>query len=236
MRLLVSTATYNESGNVAELITEINKHAPDHDILIIDDNSPDGTGEILDKIAQENKALKVIHREGKLGLGTAHIALMRYALEHNYDALITMDADLSHEPKVLPQLISLLSEYEFVQGSRFCEGGKNNLSFGRKMISRTANILARLMAGLKLQETTNSLRGYRRDLLKKLPLERIKSNGYSFFVESQFYVSRVGATMTEFPIEFMVRNAGESKISRKEIIKSVLMLFSLLKRRLFEKR
>jgi dolichol-phosphate mannosyltransferase len=235
MRLLVATATFNESGNVEELIAEINQHLPNQDILIIDDNSPDGTGELLDRIAKKNKFLKVIHREGKLGLGTAHIALMRYALERNYDALITMDADLSHEPKVLPQLISLLSEYEFVQGSRFCEGGKNNLSFGRKVISRTANILARVMAGLKLKETTNSLRGYRRELLEKLPLERIRSNGYSFFVESQFYVSRIGATMSEFPIEFMVRNAGESKISRTEIIKSVLMLFSLLKRRLFEK-
>ena len=235
MRLLVATATFNESGNVEELIAEINQHLPNQDILIIDDNSPDGTGELLDRIAKKNKFLKVIHREGKLGLGTAHIALMRYALERNYDALITMDADLSHEPKVLPQLISLLSEYEFVQGSRFCEGGKNNLSFGRKVISRTAKILARVMAGLKLKETTNSLRGYRRELLEKLPLERIRSNGYSFFVESQFYVSRIGATMSEFPIEFMVRNAGESKISRTEIIKSVLMLFSLLKRRLFEK-
>lgn len=236
MRILLATATYNESGNIQEFIDGVHRYAPGQDILVLDDNSPDGTGKILDTIQGKDPLLKIIHRPGKLGLGSAHIALMRFAIDHNYDALITMDADLSHNPADLPELIGLLAKHDFVQGSRFCQGGKNNLSFGRRFISRTANTLARLMVGLKLSETTNSLRGFRRELLMKLPIDKIKSNGYSFFVESSFYVSRQNISMIEHPIEFTVRNAGESKISKKEILKSMLMLISLFYRRVFDSR
>lgn len=231
-KTLVFTATYNESLNITKLIEDIFKYLPQTDILVVDDNSPDGTGKILDEIAQKNSKVKVIHRKGKLGLGTAHIQGMEYAVANNYDVLVTMDADFSHDPKYLPTMLKLMDANDFVIGSRYVEGGGLGYGFIRTFISKTANFLARLLLSIKLQECTTSYRGFKKELLKKILNSKISSTGYSFFFEMVFIVSRLTPKVAEFPIYFADRVHGESKISKQEIIKGVTTLFKLFFRRI----
>ena len=233
-KTLIFTATFNEALNIENLVKEIFHYVPTVDILVIDDNSPDGTGKILDKLAASNSQVKVIHRVGKLGLGTAHISGMEYALKNNYDALVTMDADFSHHPKYLPELLSLLETHDFVIGSRYVKGGGLGYGFVRTFISKTANFLARLLLSIKLQECTTSYRGFKKELLEKLLKKKISSTGYSFFFEMVYLVSGITKNVTEFPIYFADRVAGESKISKQEIIRGVTTLFKLFLRRLTE--
>jgi dolichol-phosphate mannosyltransferase len=233
-KTLIFTATFNEALNIENLVKEIFHYVPTVDILVIDDNSPDGTGKILDKLAASNSQIKVIHRVGKLGLGTAHLSGMEYALKNNYDALVTMDADFSHHPKYLPELLSLLETHDFVIGSRYVKGGGLGYGFVRTFISKTANFLARLLLSIKLQECTTSYRGFKKELLEKLLKKKISSTGYSFFFEMVYLVSGITKNVTEFPIYFADRVAGESKISKQEIIRGVTTLFKLFLRRLTE--
>jgi dolichol-phosphate mannosyltransferase len=233
-KVLIFTATFNEALNIENLIKEIFHYVPQVDILVIDDNSPDGTGKILDKLAADNSQVKVIHRVGKLGLGTAHISGMEYALKNNYDGVVTMDADFSHHPKYLPELLKLLETHDFVIGSRYVKGGGLGYGFVRTFISKTANFLARLLLSIKLQECTTSYRGFKKDLLEKLLKKKISSTGYSFFFEMVYLVSGITKNVTEFPIYFADRVAGESKISKQEIIRGVTTLFKLFVRRLTE--
>jgi dolichol-phosphate mannosyltransferase len=234
IKTLIFTATFNEALNIENLIKEIFQYVPHVDILVIDDNSPDGTGKILDQLSESNSKIKVIHRQGKLGLGTAHIAGMEYALQNNYDALVTMDADFSHHPKYLPELLKLLETHDFVIGSRYVKGGGLGYGFVRTFISKTANLLARLLLSIKLQECTTSYRGFKKELLEKLLKKKISSTGYSFFFEMVYLVSGTTKNVTEFPIYFADRVAGESKISKQEIIRGVTTLFKLFVRRLTE--
>ena len=221
---LIFTATYNEAGNIGSLIREIFEHVPEADVLVIDDASPDGTGEILRNIAAVEPRLHVIHRRGKLGLGSAHVTAMRYALENGYQQLVTMDADFSHHPRYLPQLLCLLTDNDFVIGSRYIQGGSLDYGPLRTALSKTANWLVRHLLGIEVHETTTSYRGFQRGLLEKLPLDGIRSNGYSFFVESIFRVTEITGKLTEFPIKFEERRAGVSKISKKEIYMAIITL------------
>ena len=230
-KTLVFTATYNEAGNIEDLLSKINENLPQADILVIDDNSPDGTGTILDKIAAENNFLKVIHREGKLGVGSAHKRAFKYAIENEYYQLFTMDADFSHDPKDLPRLMKKLENNDFVIGSRWIEGGQIDYGLIRKIFSRTANFLARNVLGINLTENTNSLRGFKISLLKRFPLKQVKSDGYSFFFETTFTVSRMTKNLGEIPSHFADRREGVSKINKFEILKGVLTLFKLFFRR-----
>lgn len=233
-KVLIFTATFNEALNIENLTREIFHYVPGAEMLVIDDNSPDGTGAILDRMAKENPKLHVIHRKGKLGLGTAHIAAMEYAVKNNYDQLVTMDADFSHHPKYLPELHRLLDTHDFVIGSRYVKGGGLGYGFVRTFISKTANFLARLLLSIKLQECTTSYRGFKRDLLIKLLDKKISSTGYSFFFEMVYLVSGTTKNVTEFPIYFADRVAGESKISKQEIVRGVTTLFKLFMRRIKE--
>ncbi len=233
-RILVFTATYNEADNIEDLINKIFEYLPESDILVVDDNSPDGTGKILNQLSKENPKIKVIHRFRKLGLGTAHKLAMKYTLENDYDFLITMDADFSHNPKYLPTLIDGLRKNDFVIGSRYIEGGKCDYGFCRYSISKLANFLARFLLRIKLKETTTSFRGFNKFLLKRLPIDKIKAEGYSFFVECIYLVTKITKKYYEFPIYFEDRREGTSKISKKEIYKGATNLFRLFFNRFFK--
>ena len=230
---LVFTATYNEADNVETLLNEILSHLPDTDILIVDDHSPDGTGPLLDRLAAENSRIHVVHRPSKLGLGTAHLLAMKYAMHHNYEHLITMDADFSHNPKYLPIMKQLLEDNDFVIGSRYAKGGRCDYGLVRTLISRTANMLARYLLGIPTHEATTSYRGFSVDLLRQMALNTIWSDGYSFFMESIFVVRLATRKLAEFPIHFEDRRAGTSKISKREIIKAIYNIARLFYRRLF---
>lgn len=227
-KILIFTATYNESDNIVALIDQIQNFAPAADILVIDDASPDGTGNLLDQKAKILKNLSVIHRPRKAGLGSAHMLAIKKAIAGNYDFLITMDADFSHHPKYLPQIISGLEQgQDFVIGSRYVGGGKCDYGFLRTALSRGANTLAIFLLGLPLKETTTSYRGFNLEKLKQLDLNAIRSTGYSFFVEFVYRISLLTNKLLEVPIHFEDRRAGTSKISKLEIFKGVVTLFRL---------
>jgi dolichol-phosphate mannosyltransferase len=221
--ILVFTATYNEAENVPPLVRDVFAILPDCDMLVVDDNSPDGTGRILDELKQSYPRLHVVHRPGKNGLGTAHKLAIKFALAKGYDALITMDADFSHDPKYLPEMVRNLEASEFVIGSRFVAGGSCGYPLPRQILTHTANGLTRNLLGIPLGETTTSYRGFRRSLLERMNVDAIRSDGYSFFVEAILQVSRLARAegsrdaMREFPIRFEDRRAGSTKISKKEI-------------------
>lgn len=236
MTVLVFTATYNELDNIATLVSECLTTLPAAHMLVVDDNSPDGTGVLLENMKQRwGERLHVIHRPRKLGLGTAHKLAMKYALVHGYESLITMDADYSHHPKYLPQMMDELNRADFVTASRYIAGGKCDYDWKRQLLSRCANMLARTILGIRLHETTTSYRGFGRKLLEKFPVDRIKAEGYAFFFESIFHATRIATKTGEFPIHFEDRRAGTSKISKREVYRSVVRLARLGLRRLLRK-
>ena len=232
-KVLVFTATYNEVDNIALLLEAIFAALPACDVLVVDDNSPDKTGELLEQIRARESRLHVIHRPGKNGLGTAHKLAVKYALAEGYDALITMDADFSHDPSYLPEMVRQLEQAEFVIGSRYVAGGSCEYPLSRVILSRVANSLTRAILSVPVHETTTSYRGFRRSLLERMNIDAIHADGYSYFVESIYQVSRLAkhdgsrAAMAEFPIRFVDRRAGTTKISKKEIWKGFSTLFRL---------
>ena len=226
-RLLVFTATYNERDNIKVLLSGIWTAAPRAHVLVVDDNSPDGTGELLDAIAASEPRLIVIHRQGKLGLGTAHHLAMLFALRNGFDTLVTMDADLSHDPADIPKLVAKLSGADFVTGSRYMRGGSCDYSGYRIFVSRAANIAARLLLRLPLHEFTTSFRAFRVRRLADLDFVRMHNGGYSFFMESVFRLHQAGFRLAEAPIHFRDRTAGSSKIPRFEIVRGMRKLLHL---------
>jgi dolichol-phosphate mannosyltransferase len=227
-RVLVFTATFNESDNISELIREVQECLPGAHMLIVDDNSPDGTGRIVAEIARSNPTVFLESRPRKSGLGSAHVLALKRAIAGNYDYLITMDADFSHHPKYLPQLVALLDAgNEFVIGSRYTAGGRCDYGFMRQLLSRSANTMAVLLLGIPLKESTTSYRGFNIELLKRLDLDAIRSTGYAFFVECVYRVTCATKKLAEFPIHFEDRRAGSSKISKIEIFRGVVALLRL---------
>lgn len=235
--VLVFTATYDEADNVAALVEQVFATLPNAEMLVVDDDSPDGTGDILEQLRTRYPRLHVLHRPGKSGLGSAHKLAVKYALSEGYRALITMDADFSHDPQYLPAMIRALERAEFVIGSRYAPGGSCEYPLSRVLLSRGANTLARAVLGIPVHEFTTSYRGFRRSLLERMNIDAIQSDGYSYFVESIHHVSSVlGADawnggMAEFPIRFVDRRAGISKISKWEILRGITTLARLAGRR-----
>ena len=235
-KILVFIATYNEKQNISDLFYNIIKISPEYDVLIIDDNSTDGTKESLEKLNATHTCLTVIHRPRKMGVGSAHRAAMVYALKNEYEELVTMDADFSHSPSTIPQMLEKLKTSDFVIGSRYMKGGKSDYEGYRKWVSLIANNFARLILGIKIHECTTSFRAFRVSLFNTLNLSAIKSNGYSFFLECVYELKCVDAEMTEVPIHFKDRFHGNSKIPKTEIFRSLNKLASLFLSRLYKKQ
>lgn len=226
-KILVFTATYNEKENIEKLVHEIFRSNKNLDIYVIDDNSPDGTATILKKISKNNDNFYYKIRENKLGLNTAHILAYDYAKENNYDKLITLDADFSHDPVEIPKIIDLLNKYDFVIGSRYSEGGKNIQPFFRYLISYFGNKLIRTLLRIKMKEFTTSYRGFNLNKLKNFDLKIVKGKGYSFFMETVVRINRLGFSCAEFPIKFKDRKYGKSKIPKIEIFRTLKNLIYL---------
>lgn len=232
-KTLVTVATYNEIENLPRLVEEIWQVAPAADVLVIDDNSPDGTGRWCDEKAGSEPRLKCVHRAGKLGLGTAIITGMHYAIEHGYDYVLNMDADFSHHPRYLPAMLAAMEGGEggpidVSIGSRYCPGGgTKDWPFKRRLMSWAVNMYARCLLGLKPKDTSGGLRCYRVSVLKKLDLGRIVSRGYSFQEEILWRLKGVGARMSETPIVFADREKGLSKINKQEAYSALRILWRL---------
>ncbi len=232
-RTLVTVATYNEIENLPRLVEEIHRHVPDADILVVDDNSPDGTGRWCDEKAAADGRVSCLHREGKLGLGTATIAAMRYAIEHDYERMVNLDADFSHPPRYLPDLIRRLdppdgSAVDVVVGSRYVEGGAiEGWSWRRRWMSRMVNLYARSLLGLPTRDSSGAFRCYRTALLARLDFAAIRSRGYSFQEEILWHLKRLGARFAETPITFVDRRYGRSKINDREALAALWIILIL---------
>lgn len=221
MKSLIVIPTYNERENIATLIADIQRVVPATDLLIIDDNSPDGTGQLVDELCAADGRLHVLHRAGKLGLGTAYVAGFRYAIEHGYDLVFEMDADFSHDPKYLPDFFRTIEHADLVIGSRYIAGGGTpNWSALRKFISGGGNRFARFMLRVPVKDCTGGYRCYRTAALKTIDLGLIRAQGYAFQVEMAFVFWKRGYRIRETPIVFMDRRVGKSKMSRKIFIEA----------------
>lgn len=227
-RTLVTVATYNEIENLPELLAEVWEVAPQADVLVIDDNSPDGTGRWCDEHSAGEPRLFCVHRAGKLGLGTATIAAMQYAIEHRYDYVLNMDADFSHHPRYIPALLGAMDEADVAIGSRYCPGGGvQNWPLSRRLMSWGVNTYARMLLGLAPRDTSGAFRCYRVSLLEKLDFAAIKSRGYSFQEEILWRLKRLGARMVESPIVFADRERGQSKINKHEALSAIGIIWRL---------
>ena len=226
-KILIFTATYNEVKNVDKLITKLKDNCAEADILIIDDNSPDGTGKLLEKKMLTDDKLKVIVRAGKLGLDTAHKFAYNYAISNNYDCLITMDADLSHNPSEIPNFLKFINNNDFVLGSRYMKGGKNNLNLFRFILSYLGNKFIKIVLNIRCTEYTSSFRAFNLRRMNKFNLNIITSKGYSFFMETIYQINHLGYNIVEIPIIFENRLQGESKIPKNELIRTLLNVIRL---------
>ncbi len=218
MKTIVVLPTYNESDNLPKMVAALLAlPLPDLGVLVVDDNSPDGTGQVADELAgQAPERVNVIHRAGKSGLGTAYVAGFTWALEHGADTIIQMDADFSHSPAYIPLMVEKVKEYDVVVGSRYVRGGKldERWEYGRYLLSWFANsIYARIILGTKTQDTTAGFKAWKRETLLGLGLDRVRSNGYVFQVEMAYLTERLGYRVLEIPIYFEDRRIGQSKMS-----------------------
>ncbi len=223
MRILTIIPTYNELESLPITVDRLRASVPESDVLIVDDQSPDGTGELADKMAQEDAQIHVMHRKGKGGLGGAYIAGFKWGLDRDYDVLIELDADGSHQPEQLPTLISQIDRADLVIGSRWVPGGKVvNWPVHRQFISRFGSFYSRTLLGLKVRDITAGYRVFRASTLRKIDLDSIQSVGYGFQVDMTFRVAKLGLTIVEVPIAFIERELGDSKMSTGIAIEAMI--------------
>lgn len=233
MPVAIVIPTYNESTNIERLVGEITALPIDANVIVVDDNSPDGTGRLVDALAARDPRIHAVHRPAKLGLGTAHIAGIRRAFELNSDPIFTMDADFSHNPRYIPALLAGLEKFDVVIGSRYVPGGgMQDRSAKLRFVSWGANFSARTMLNLKAHDCTSGFRAYRRSVLESIDLDHVFSNGYSFLIEVLFLCKAKGWRFGEVPIMYEDRRAGTSKISRAEIYKATYTMLRLTWRRI----
>jgi dolichol-phosphate mannosyltransferase len=228
-RALVIIPTYNERENIPRLVPLVLGQDPRIDILVIDDGSPDGTGAIADEIAAAEPRVHVLHRAGKLGLGTAYLAGFRWGIERKYDGLLEMDADFSHDPTHLPQFLDALENHELVLGSRYLDGRVTvvNWPIGRLLLSYYANVYARIVTGLPLWDATGGFKAFRRNVLETISLDRVESEGYAFQIEMSMRAWKKGFGIGEIPIVFVDRTLGESKMSKRIIREAIWRVWKL---------
>jgi dolichol-phosphate mannosyltransferase len=229
-RTLVVIPTYNEKGNVKPIVQAVHNYL-DCDVLIVDDGSPDGTGEIADRMAATDSRIQVMHREGKQGLGTAYLAGFAFAMKRDYERVCEMDADFSHAPWDLPRLIYASDEAQLVIGSRYVKGGCTvGWGFRRRMLSRGANLYTRMMLSSGIRDNTAGFRCFHTDALRKIDLEAVHAQGYAFQIEMAFRMRRKGFQVREVPIHFVDRRVGQSKMDGA-IAREALMLVPRLRGR-----
>jgi len=227
-RVLVIVPTYNEAENLEELSAQILEQDPRIDILVVDDNSPDGTGEIADRLAGTNGRIQVLHREGKLGLGTAYVKGFKWAIAREYDAICEMDADFSHDPAVLKEFLELIPDYDLVIGSRYVKGvNVVNWPLRRLLLSYGASKYTRVITGMPVKDPTSGFKCFKRGTLERLDLDAIHSGGYSFQIEANFKVWRKQLAIREVPIIFVDRSLGRSKMSRAIVREAIWMVWRL---------
>ena len=211
---LICMPTYNERENIRAIMNAIHEEVPDVHVLVIDDGSPDGTGDIADAMSEEDDRVHVLHRTEKAGLGPAYIAGFKWALERDYDRIFEMDADFSHQPKYLPVMIDQLDHFDVVVGSRYVAGGgTEDWGMLRKVISRGGGIYARSILGIDVQDLTAGFVGWRREVLETINLENVEGSGYVFQIEMKYRAHQAGFSIIEVPIIFPDRVAGESKMT-----------------------
>ncbi len=228
-RGLVIVPTYNESENVTRIVPQILAQDPLLDVLVVDDNSPDGTGRLADELAADNPRVHVLHRPGKEGLGRAYLAGFRWALERSYAFIFEMDADFSHDPAHLPEFLAAIRNADMVLGSRYRDGKVTvvNWPMTRLILSYGANIYARAVTGMRFGDATGGFKCFRREVLKAIPLDEVRSNGYAFQIEMSFRAWKRGFRIAEIPIVFHDRTEGESKMSKGIVREAIWMVWRL---------
>ncbi|GGV95481.1 dolichol-phosphate mannosyltransferase [Streptomyces gelaticus] len=221
-RILVIIPTYNEAENITPIVSRVRAAVPDADILVADDNSPDGTGKIADEIAAGDSRVQVLHRKGKEGLGAAYLAGFRWGTERGYGVLVEMDADGSHQPEELPRLLTALKGADLVLGSRWVPGGRVvNWPKSREMISRGGSTYSRLLLGLRTRDVTGGYRAFRAETLDGIGLDQVASQGYCFQVDLARRAVEAGYHVVEVPITFVDREIGDSKMSRDILVEAL---------------
>ena len=229
-KTLVVIPTYNESENIGKLLDDIFSRYPENlDVLVIDDNSPDGTAALVKRKQLENKRLFLKERPGKMGLGTAYVDGFGYALEHGYDRVIEMDADYSHDPEVIGAMVEKSLSADLVIGSRYIGNTVNvvNWPLSRLVLSKTASIYTRLITGMPVSDPTSGYKCIRADVLKAIGLENVKSQGYSFQIEINFRIWKKGFSIAEVPIIFIDRTVGKSKMTKKTVFEAIWVVWWL---------
>jgi dolichol-phosphate mannosyltransferase len=227
-KALVIVPTYNEKENIEKLISQVLEQDERLEMLIVDDSSPDGTGELVDNLAAGNDRIHVMHREGKLGLGSAYRAGFSWALERDYELVFEMDADFSHDPSYLPDFLVASQEADLVIGSRYIKGiNVVNWPMSRLLLSYGASFYTRFITGLPVKDPTGGFKCFHRRVLESLDLDKVQSEGYSFQIEVSFKIHRKGFKIKEIPIIFIDRHSGTSKMDRKIVLEAVWMVWWL---------
>jgi len=236
MNTLVISPTYNERKNVQSLIELILGKNSNFHLLIVDDNSPDGTADKVKELQADYPNLHLEERPGKAGLGTAYIFGFKWALEHEYDRIVQMDADLSHDPNDVPRLVKLLDDYDLIVGSRYIEGvSVVNWPIRRLILSYGANFYSRIITGMPIKDSTGGFKAWRRKVLTEIDLNAVRSQGYSFQIEMNFRTWCKGFKIKEVPIIFIDRTIGESKMSKNIVYEAIFMVWMLRIWKLFKR-
>ena len=236
MKVLVIMPTFNEAGNINHAVEELFIHNENVELLIVDDDSPDGTGQLADQLALTNNRVKVMHRKEKQGLGAAYIAGFNYAFETGFDYVVEMDADGSHRAVDLPKLLAVCEQNDLVIGSRYVKGGQTqNWPLHRQWLSRGGNLYAKLMLGTKLNDMTAGFRVFSVPFLKRMDLATINARGYSFQIEMAYRTIQLGGRTAEVPIVFVEREIGESKMSGDIVSEALLLMTKFGLKRLFRR-
>lgn len=234
LKALVIIPTFNELNNIQKLIPYILEKYPDVDILIVDDNSPDGTADFVEELSKNDSRVKLIKREKKLGLGTAYVEGFKYMLKNGYDVAIQMDADYSHDPKEIKNFLEKIKDYDLVIGSRYINGVRViNWPIRRLLLSYFANLYTRIITGMPIKDATGGFKCFKRKVLESIDLDKIRSNGYSFQIEMNFIVWKKKFNITEIPIVFVERIQGSSKMSKKIVYEAIFMVWKLRLKSLF---
>ncbi len=237
MKTLIVIPTYDEKDNVGPIAEAVFSNLPDAHILFVDDNSPDGTGDILDKMSAENSAVQVMHNEKKAGLGRAYIGGFKWALERDYELIFEMDADFSHDPNELPNFVKAAENADLVLGSRYVDGIRiTNWPISRLILSKSASLYVRFITGIPATDPTGGYKCYRRKILETIDLDAIVSNGYSFQVEMSYTTWMQGFSLTDIPITFVDRRAGYSKMSGGIFKEAIWLVWKLALKNKFRRK